>query len=230
MVKIFADGANMDDMIRLYNDPKISGLTTNPTLMKKAGIADYKEWALRVLSVVKEKPISFEVFADDINTMYQQAMEISSWSRNVYVKIPITTTNGETTSGLIERLSKHGCKVNVTAITTLEQVCHILSSFRYSAGGYISVFAGRIADTGVDPLPIMKSVLYEIKLSSFGLELIWASPREVLNVVQASDMGCHIITCTPDIIKKLPLLGKDLTEYSLETVRMFYEDGKGFKI
>jgi len=230
-VEIFADGANLEEMIRLYNDPMIAGLTTNPTLMRKAGITDYKVFALKVLQIIKAKPISFEVFADDFDEMWGQAREISSWGRNVYVKIPITDTQGVYNYTLIERLSSQGVKLNITAITTNKQVFDILPSLYLTKGAYISIFAGRIADTGVDPIPVMKLALKLI--NNFGndnIELIWASPREVLNVVQANEIGCHIITCTSDILKKLPLLGKDLTEYSLETVKMFVRDGEGFTI
>lgn len=224
-VKIFADGADKAGMLEMYRNPLISGLTTNPTLLRKAGVTDYKSFALDILSEIKDKPISFEVFSDDFKEMEKQAKLISLWGDNVYVKIPITNTKGESSAPLIDKLSAQDIKVNVTAITTVKQVISVLP---YIDSGYVSVFAGRIADTGIDPIPTMIQVL-DILKSKKSVELIWASPREVLNVVQANEIGCHIITCTNDIIKKLPLLGKDLVEYSLETVQMFYKDGEGLR-
>jgi transaldolase len=228
MVKLFADGANMNDMIEMANDSRIKGLTTNPSLMKKEGITDYRRFALSILSVIHDLPISFEVFTDDFREMVDQAITINSWARNVYVKIPITNTKGDSTFNVVKNLSLLGIKVNVTAITTINQVNNILPALNETMGAYISIFMGRISDTGIDPIPTMKSAL-ELIINP-KIELIWASPREVLNVVQANEIGCHIITCTSDIIKKLPLLGKDLTEYSRETVEMFYRDGQGFTI
>lgn len=232
MVKIFADGSNLGTMIWQYrNDPFIQGWTTNPTLMRKAGVENYEAFARELLSEIKDKPVSLEVFADTFGEMYRQAMVLSSWGANVYVKIPITNTNGVYNYALIESLSNIGVKVNVTALTALTQVADILPSLENAPRAYISVFAGRIADTGVDPLPIVQSALKLIKSGkNENIELIWASPREVLNVVQANEMGCDIITCTDDILKKLPLLGKDLLEYSRETVQMFYKDGQGFTL
>jgi transaldolase len=230
-IKLFADGADRDTMIALNNNPFIAGMTTNPSLMRKAGVMDYKAFALDVLSVIKTKPISFEVFSDDLDEMYQQALEIASWGENVYVKIPVTNTLGFSTHPVVCDLIDRGVKLNITAITTVTQVSDLLPFVKKAKGLYISVFAGRIADTGVCPVPIIKSVLKLIKTTKNDtIELIWASTRELLNVIQADRAGCHIITCTTDIIKKLPLLGKDLTEYSLETVKMFYKDGEGFKI
>jgi transaldolase len=223
-IKIFADGADKAEMLELANNPRIAGLTTNPTLLRKAGVKDYKIFALDILSVIKDKPISFEVIADDNYEMYRQGVEISSWGQNVYVKIPITNTKGETTYQVIESLSQKGIKLNITAITTIKQVRKIIPALKTSPGAYISIFAGRIADTGINPLPIMKSALNVIKNTN--IELIWASPREVYNVIQAEEIGCHIITCTNDIIKKLFLIGKDLTEYSLDTVKLFFNDAK----
>jgi transaldolase len=223
--KIFADGANIEAMLALYNNPCIAGFTTNPTLMRKAGVTDYKAFAQAILRSIKDRPISFEVFADDFDEMELQAMEIASWGENVYVKIPITNTKRQTSAPLIAKLSNAGVKINVTAILTIEQVRHVLPSVANSKAAYISVFAGRIADTGIDPLPIMEKVV-SILSPYPQVELIWASPRELLNVAQASDIGCHIITATEDILKKLPLVGKDLGEYSLETVKMFYDDAK----
>lgn len=223
--KIFADGAEKAGMIEMYNNPIISGFTTNPTLMRKAGIKDYREFAIDILSVIKDKPISFEVFSDDFDEMEKQAKEIASWGENVNVKIPITNTKGASSVDLIAKLAKHGVKINVTAMMTLDQVISVLPSLNAGPGGYVSVFAGRIADTGIDPLPIMKEIMDV--LSCFqNIELIWASPRELFNVVQANLISCHIITVTNDILKKLSTLGKNLDEFSLETVKMFYNDAK----
>lgn len=229
--KIFADGANKDSMLALYRNPIIAGFTTNPTLMRKAGISNYQEFAIDILKVIKDKPISFEVFSDDFDEMELQAREIASWGDNVYVKIPITNTRSQSSIPLIERLAKQGVKVNVTAIMTARQVKESLAAARHCPAACISVFAGRIADTGVDPLPLMQ---YSVQLLAPypHVELIWASPREILNVAQASKIGCQIITVTDDILKKLGLSGKDHDEYSLETVKMFYDDAKacGFSI
>ncbi|CUS76626.1 transaldolase [Candidatus Kryptonium thompsonii] len=224
-IKIFADGAEKDLMLQMAKNSIIAGFTTNPTLMRKAGIKDYKAFAKEILSEIKDKPISFEVFSDEFDEMERQAREIASWGENVYVKIPITNTKGESSAKLIEKLSSANVKVNVTAIMTLEQVKKVVPALLHGPGAYVSVFAGRIADTGRDPVPIMKSVVEYLRPYS-NIELIWASPREVLNVVQASEVGCHIITLTYDLIKKLDLIGKDLNEFSLETVKMFYEDAK----
>ncbi|MEW6702606.1 MAG: transaldolase [Bacteroidota bacterium] len=230
-VKLFADGAERTSMIEMYNNPIISGFTTNPTLMKKAGITDYKTFAKDILTVIKDKPISFEVFSDEFDEMERQALEISSWGKNVYVKIPVTNTKGESSVKLIEKLSKSDVRINVTALMTVDQVKHVLPYMADCTGGYVSVFAGRIADAGVDPLPIMSEIVGLLK-NYKDIELIWASPRELYNVVQADSIGCHIITATNDILKKLPSLGKDLTQFSLETVKMFYDDARaaGYKI
>ena len=222
-VKLFADGAEKVGMVEMYNNPLISGFTTNPTLMKKAGIKDYKTFAKDILTVIKDKPISFEVFSDEFEEMERQALEIASWGKNVYVKIPISNTRAESSLELVERLSIAGVKINVTAMMTLQQVKDALPALANSSGGYVSVFAGRIADAGIDPIPIMSEVMDLLKGQS-KIELIWASPRELFNVVQADSIGCHIITATNDILKKLPTLGKDLTEFSLDTVKMFYND------
>lgn len=229
--KIFADGANREAMLALYANSHIAGFTTNPTLMRKAGIQDYKGFAQDILSVIKDKPISFEVFADDFNEMEAQAKEIASWGKNVYVKIPITNTKGQSAAPLVERLGKSGVKVNVTAILTLSQVEHVLPAVAQCPAAYVSVFAGRIADAGIDPLFIMSKTVELLKPYP-QLELIWASPRELLNIVQSDLIGCHIITVTDDILKKLPTIGKDLEEFSLDTVKMFYSDAKaaGFSI
>ena len=222
-VKLFADGAEKSGMLDMYRNPLISGFTTNPTLMKKAGISNYKEFALDILSVIKDKPISFEVFSDQFDEMERQARLIASWGDNVYVKIPVTNTKKESSFNLVKTLSSAGIKVNVTAMLTVEQVRNILPALKQSPGAYVSVFAGRIADSGVDPVPVMKECV--ALLANYPqVELIWASPRELYNVIQANEIGCHIITATNDILKKLSLLGKNLTEYSLETVKMFYSD------
>lgn len=222
-VKVFADGAEKAGMLEMYKSPLISGFTTNPTLMKKAGITDYESFAKDILSVIKDRPISFEVFSDDFIGMEKQAMKIASWGSNVYVKIPITNTKSESCISLVKILSDRGVKVNVTAIFTIQQVTELLPALKNSPASNVSVFAGRIADAGVDPLPIMKKVVEMLKPYP-QIELIWASPRELFNVVQADEIGCHIITATNDIIKKIPSLGKDLTEFSLDTVKMFYND------
>ena len=222
-VKLFADGADKSGILEMDQNPLISGFTTNPTLMKSAGIKDYKAFSLDILSHIKEKPISLEVFSDDFEEMEKQALEIASWADNIYVKIPITNTKSESSKDLIQRLSDQGVKLNVTAMMTVAQVENILPALADGKGSYVSVFAGRIADAGIDPLPVMKEVVD--KLADYpNIELIWASPRELYNVVQANDIGCHIITATNDILKKLPTIGKDLDQFSLETVKMFYDD------
>jgi len=230
-VKLFADGADKSEMLELAAKPFIQGLTTNPTLMRKAGITDYKTFALDVLKDIPKKPISFEVFSDDFAEMERQAIQIASWGKNVYVKIPITNTHSESACDLVRKLSKRGIKLNVTALMTLKQVREVVESLDPKVPSYISVFAGRIADTGVDPLPIMRKAV-ELIGSGTKAELIWASPRELLNVFHADSVGCHIITATNDILKKLELIGKDLNEYSLDTVKLFYQDAKaaGFSI
>ena len=230
-VKLFADGADKSQMIELYKNPLISGFTTNPTLMKKAGIKNYKEFALDILSIIKDKSISFEVFSDDFSEMKKQAIEIASWGSNVYVKIPITNTKGESSYNLIEDLSLHGIKLNVTAMMTIEQVKSILPALSKGPDGYVSVFAGRIADTGVDPIPTMADIVVLLK-DYTNIELIWASQRELFNIIQADQIDCHIITVTTDTIKKLSMINKNLTEFSLDTVKMFYKDAceAGFTI
>ena len=230
-VKLFADGADLAGMKEMAANPMIKGFTTNPTLMKKAGISDYKAFAREVLAAIPDRPVSFEVFADDFAEMEAQGLEIASWGRNVNVKIPVTNTRREFAGNVIERLSKAGVQVNVTALLTLDQVKRVTERLDARTPAIISVFAGRIADTGVDPLPIMKASVEAMK-SKPKAELIWASPRELLNVFQADAVGCHIITATNDILKKLSLVGKDLDNYSLETVEMFYKDARaaGFTI
>lgn len=221
--RIFADGADLDGIIALAADPRIAGFTTNPTLMWKAGLTDYAEFAKRLLERITEHPISFEVFADDSDEMRRQAKVISSWGENVYVKIPVTTTSGESMVPLVRELSEGGVKVNVTALFTTAQVELITAAVKDGAPSYISVFAGRIADAGIDPVPIMARSV-DIMVEAPCSELIWASPREVLNLVQANQVGCHVITMTHDLLKKLDCLGKSLEQYSLETVQMFHRD------
>jgi transaldolase len=221
--RIFADGADLDGILALAEDPNIAGFTTNPTLMWKAGLTDYADFAQRLLERITNHPISFEVFADDADEMRRQARLIASWGDNVYVKIPITTTAGESMAPLVRELSEDGVQVNVTAMFTTAQVELITAAVKDGAPSYQSVFAGRIADAGVDPVPIMANAV-EVMKEAPKSELIWASPREILNVVQADQIGCHIITVTHDLLKKLPLLGHDLDQYSLETVQMFHRD------
>jgi transaldolase len=224
-VKIFADGANLGDMLDLYENPLIKGFTTNPTLMRKAGISDYAAFAKEVLRAIPDRPISFEVFSDDFDEMEDQAFQIASWGKNVYVKIPITNTQGKAAYTLIRKLSVRGIKVNVTAVMTLEQTVQSAASLENGPHSYISVFAGRISDTGRDPIPLMTSAIQQLRPLRH-LEIIWASPRELLNIFHADAVGCHVITVTHELLRKLALVGKDLNEYSLETVRMFYQDAK----
>ena len=230
-VKLFADGADLAGIQEMAANPTIRGFTTNPTLMRKAGVADYKAFALQVLGVVKDRPVSFEVFDDDFVQMEMQALEIASWGKNVTVKIPVTNTKGEFCGPLVERLSRSGVQLNVTAVMTVEQVKRVADRLAPDTPAIVSVFAGRIADTGRDPMPIMAEAVKLLK-SKPRAELMWASSRELLNVFQADAIGCHIITATSDILKKLSLAGKDLDRYSLETVEMFYEDAKaaGYRI
>jgi transaldolase len=222
-VKIFADGADRKAILELYANPLIKGFTTNPTLMRQAGVKDYEAFAHDVLREIKDRPISFEVFSDEFSEMERQAMKIAAWGDNVYVKIPVTNTRRESAGPLIGRLAKAGVKVNATALLTLDQVREIRDQLAGGPPSIISVFAGRIADTGVDPVPIMRSAL-ETVAAHRNIEIIWASPREVFNIVQADQIGCHIITVTPELLKKLPMLGTDLAELSLETVKMFHRD------
>lgn len=222
-VKIFADGADLQEMIGMSQKSYISGLTTNPTLMRKAGVLDYRKFAKDVLAEIQTKPISFEVFSDDLSEMKKQALEIASWGENVYVKIPISNTFGLSTSDVVHELTNLGVKVNVTAIMTTNQVEEIAASLNPKIPSYISVFAGRIADTGRDPVPTLKKSLEILQTNSLA-ELIWASPRELLNVIQADQINCHVITATKDILAKLSLLGHNLEDYSLDTVKMFRND------
>jgi transaldolase len=222
-IKIFADGADLAGISALAGNPAISGFTTNPTLMRQAGVTDCRAFCRDALALIGERPISLEVFSDDLGEMDRQARLLAELGGNVYVKIPVTNTERKSTAGLVSALTSDGIKVNVTALLTLEQVEVTVNALRGGAPACVSVFAGRIADTGVDPLPVMKQAV-EILSSEPQLELIWASPRELLNVVQADDIGCHIITVTHELLRKLPTLGKDLDEYSLETVKMFAND------
>jgi transaldolase len=230
-VKLFADGADKATMLELYANPWIQGFTTNPTLMRKAGITDYEAFAHDILASIPDRPISLEVFADDFETMYQQAVQIASWGRNVYVKVPVTNTKGESALDVARELTHTGVKLNVTALLTLEQVEDAVEALAGGAPSYISVFAGRIADTGRDPAPVMAAAARLVHQHA-GMELIWASPRELLNVIQADSLGCDILTATPEVLKKLNLLGKDLLEYSRETVQMFCDDARksGFSL
>ncbi|MBF0287432.1 MAG: transaldolase [SAR324 cluster bacterium] len=221
--KIFADGADIAGILEMHQRPYISGFTTNPTLMRQAGVNDYKSFAQNVLKKISDKPISFEVFADEFEEMKQQALEISSWGNNVYVKIPVTNTKKEASYNLIHQLSEQGVQLNVTAVMTLEQVREITFALKNTSSSIISIFAGRLADTGLDPVPVMQAALEIMKIAP-NTELLWASPREVFNVYQADAIGCHIITATNSILDKLELAGKDLSEFSLETVQMFYND------
>jgi transaldolase len=231
MIKLFADGADKQGILEMYKNPSIDGFTTNPTLMRKAGITDYVTFAKEILDEITDKPVSFEVFADEYKEMEQQALKISKWGENVYVKIPVMNTKKMPSYELIRYLSLKGVKINITAIMTLEQVRMVSESVIGGPSCFVSVFAGRIADTGVDPVPLMRQALKILKIAP-NAELLWASPREVLNVYQAESIGCPIITATNDILKKLNLKAKDLTEFSQETVQMFYQDAQasGFKL
>ena len=224
-VKVFADGANLEGILEMYALPVVKGFTTNPTLMRKAGVTDYERFARTVLERVPDRPISFEVFADEPKEMVRQALKIASWGTNVYVKIPITNTEGIPTTDAVSSLARDGVKLNVTAILVARQVEQVVPALAHGPSSFVSVFAGRVADTGTDPLPILESALDIIRPTPH-VELIWASPRELLNIIQADQIGCHVITVTNDILRKLTLVGKDLINYSLETVRMFYDDGR----
>jgi transaldolase len=230
-VKLFADGADRAGMLEMYAKPYIQGFTTNPTLMRKAGITDYRAFARDILQAIPDRPISFEVFTDEFDEMERQAREISSWGSNVYTKIPITNTRGEASREVIRRLSQSGIRLNITALLTLEQVRTTVEDVRGGGPCYISVFGGRIADTGRDPIPLMAAAVQLLTLAP-NAELIWASPRELLNIFQADAIGCHVITVTNDILKKLSLVSRELAQMSLDTVRMFYNDAQqaGFKL
>ena len=222
-VKIFADGADVKGMVEMYAKPFIKGFTTNPTLMRKAGVADYRAFAREVVSKIPDRPISFEVFSDDFSEMERQAKEIASWGSNVNVKIPVTNTHGEPAYALVKRLAHAGIKLNVTAVFTLEQVRDVVAALDPKTPAYVSVFAGRIADTGRDPMPLMAAAHALVHVHPHA-ELIWASPRELLNVFHADSVGCDIITVTNDVLAKLSNVGKDLAQFSLETVKMFHDD------
>lgn len=224
-VKIFADGADLAGMVALARQPYIKGFTTNPTLMRKAGITDYRGFAREVVQAIPDRPISFEVFSDDFAEMDRQAREIATWGRHVYVKVPVTNTARESACDLIRRLSHDGVQVNVTALMTLDQVRDVAEALVGGAPACVSVFAGRIADTGRDPVPLMTEALAILRRAA-NAELIWASPRELLNIMEADRIGCHIITVTHDILKKLSNVGYDLDEFSLDTVKMFYDDAR----
>ena len=227
-IKLFADGAEKKAMLDMYAKPYIQGFTTNPTLMRKAGITDYEAFSRDILASIPDRPISLEVFADEFDEMREHALRIGTWGDNVYVKIPVTNTRRESSCELIRDLTRQGVKLNVTALLTLEQVQQVSSALAGGAPSCVSVFAGRIADTGCDPVPLMAEAV-RIVSQHPGMELIWASPRELLNVFQADSIGCHIITATNDILKKLDLIGKDLADYSLETVKMFFDDATASK-
>ena len=230
-IKIFADGADKAGMLEMYEKPFVKGLTTNPTLMKRAGITDYRAFCKDILASINDKPLSFEVFSDDFLEMEHQALEIASWGENVYVKIPVTNTLMEPCYASVKKLADQKVKLNVTALMTLDQVRNVVASLDPNIPSYVSVFAGRIADTGYDPVPLMTTAV-EILKAAPAAELIWASPRELLNIFQADEIGCHIITVTNDILNKLSLVGYDLNEYSLDTVKMFYTDAvaAGFRL
>jgi transaldolase len=230
-VKIFADGADRAGMVALAQNPVVKGFTTNPTLMRAAGLRDYEAFARDVLEFIVDRPISFEVFSDDFDEMERQALKIAAWGDNVYVKIPVTDCRGNTSADLLRRLNGLGVKVNVTALMSLRQVAEVFECLIDGPPSCVSIFAGRIADTGRDPVPIMRDAVALLR-SQPQIELIWASPREILNVVQADSIGCHIITVTHDLLKKLPLIGRDLDQFSLETVRMFFDDARaaGFSL
>jgi len=222
-VKIFADGADKASIVELARNPVIQGFTTNPTLMRKAGVKDYECFCRDLVATIPDRPFSFEVFSDEFDEMERQALRIAEWGENIYVKIPITNTRRESSAPLIGHLSRAGVKVNVTAMMTLEQVDAVLPHLQDGPPSYLSIFAGRVADAGRDPLPLMCATLQRMREHP-QIELIWASPRELFNIVQADTLGCHIITVTHDLLKKLPTLGKDLDEFSLDTVKMFHDD------
>ncbi len=230
-IQVYGDGANFDNIVNLNNNSLIKGFTTNPTLMRKAGVENYKDFALDLLKIIKDKPISFEVFSDDIGQMEKQAREISSWGKNVNVKIPVTNTKGVSTIDIIKNLSKDNVKLNITAVFTLKQVKQLISSINIDSETIISIFAGRIADTGIDPVPLMSKSVELAKINK-NIKILWASPRELLNIFHAENSGCQIITVAEDIIKKLSLINKNLEDFSIETVKMFYDDAQkaGYKI
>lgn len=231
-IKIFSDGADLKSMLAMNDNPLISGMTTNPTLMRKAGVSDYRAFAKEVLAAVKTKPVSLEVFSDDVGEMERQANEIATWGKNVYVKIPVTNSKGQSTLDLVKRLTQRGVNLNITAILTLEQIDRVCASLKGGAPSVVSVFAGRIADTGRNPVPFMKSTVERCHQVGPECESLWASTREVLNIVQADEVGCSIITVPFDIIAKLKMWQMDLNDLSLDTVTMFKKDSEaaGFKL
>jgi transaldolase len=222
-IQLFADGADRSSMVDLYRQPYIKGFTTNPTLMRKAGVIDYERFAREILDHIPDRPVCFEVLADDESEMQREAHKIAAWGPNVCVKIPVTNTRRQPMYNLIRRLSAEGIRVNATAVLALDQVRHVAEALKDGGPSYISIFAGRVADTGRDPVPLMKSAL-QLMASNPNSQLVWASPRELLNIFQAEEIGCHVITVTSDVLKKIPLIGKDLHDFSLETVQMFYND------
>ena len=222
-IKIFADGANLEEMLQAHDSGLVKGFTTNPTLMRKAGVTDYEQFARSVLREIQDMPISFEVFSDDIGEMARQARTIASWGANVYVKIPITNTQGQSTAGIVGELSREGIRLNITALLTLSQVRDVCAALDERTPAIVSLFAGRVADTGRDPVPMMTKALQILRARPLA-ELLWASPREILNLIQADETGCHIITMTNDLLKKMSLLGTELEVLSLQTVKMFHDD------
>lgn len=223
-IKVFADGADLAGIAAMADDPIVRGFTTNPTLMRKAGVTDYRAFALDALLLTGDRPLCFEVFSDDFDEMEEQAREIATWGPSVYVKVPITNTRGEPSERVVRRLAEAGVKLNVTALTMVDQVRSAVSWLADAEAALVSVFAGRVADTGRDPVPLMREAV-EALAHNPSVELVWASPREIFNVVQAAEIGCDIITVTNDLLAKLPFFGRDLYEYSLDTVRMFHADG-----
>jgi transaldolase len=230
-VQVFADGADKATMLELYREPYIKGFTTNPTLMRKAAVTDYEGFAREIIDHIPDRPICLEVLADDEDEMERQAHHIAAWGPNVYVKIPVTNTRRQSMYNLIRRLTLEGIRVNATAVLAIDQVRYSAQALKGGAPSYISIFAGRVADTGRDPVPLMKSAL-DLMAANTNSQLVWASPRELLNVFQAEEIGCHVITLTSDILKKIRLIGKDLHDLSLETVQMFYDDAarSGYKL
>src|SRR5712692_319674 len=222
-IKIFADGADLEEMLQAHDSGLVQGFTTNPTLMRKAGVADYEQFARSVLREIQDMPISFEVFSDDIGEMASQARTIAAWGSNVYVKIPVTNTQGESTAGIVRELSRQGIRLNITALLSLSQVRRVCEALDERTPAIVSLFAGRVADTGRDPVPMMREAVQILRARPLA-ELLWASPREILNLIQADETGCHIITMTNDLLKKISLLGTELEVLSLQTVKMFYDD------
>lgn len=222
-IKIFADGANLEEMLQAHGSGLVKGFTTNPTLMRKAGVTDYEQFARSVLREIQDMPISFEVFSDDIEEMARQARTIAAWGKNVYVKIPVTNTQGQSTASIVRELSREGIRLNITALLTLDQVHDVCDALDERTPAIVSLFAGRVADTGRDPVPMMREGVQILRARPLA-ELLWASPREILNLIQADETGCHIITMTSDLLNKMSLLGTELEVLSLQTVKMFHDD------